>query len=291
MRTLLFTLAAGLGLAACANQHIGAPLAPPPAAVENDYRILTDQVFTPINWPQKLFADLYVPQMQVPARGYPAVVLIHGGAWARGDREQVESLARRIARRGYVVMSVTHRFAPDNLFPAQIEDVQQALRWLQQSARRQQVDVTRIAAWGYSSGAHLAAMLANLSPGDAHYANSPRIQALVAGGAPMDLRKFSSGYLVPRFLGTTYKTKPALFAEASPVVYVSRDDPPAFLYHGSADRLVDVEHSIEYKAALDAVGIRNELFLIAGMGHFTAFFADGEAVEAGIAFLDRQLLK
>ncbi len=285
----LLLASATILLCACANQHIGAPAAAAPVPVENTYTVRRDVTFTPERWPQKLLADIYIPDLQPPKAGFPAVILIHGGAWARGDREQVVSLAERISQRGYVVMSITYRFAPDYLFPTQVEDTQQALRWLQQNAKAQQVDATRIAAWGYSAGAHLAALLADLSPGDAHYAKLPRVKALVAGGTPADLRKYTAGYLVPRFLGKRFSEDPELYAEASPIVYVSKDDPPTFLYHGTADDLVKPDHATDYKAALDAAGIQNELFLIGGHGHFSAFYFDDEAVQAGLAFLDRKL--
>lgn len=275
-------------LAAC-SQHIGKPTGPAPALVESGYRISRDLVFTPDAWPQKLLADVYRPILEPPRAGFPTVVLIHGGAWARGDREQVQSLAERIARRGYVVMNVTYRFAPEHLFPAQVQDVQQAVKWLRANAATYRVDSTRVASWGYSAGAHLAAMLGNLGKGDALFVPEARVQVVVAGGSPVDLRKFQDGYLVPRFLGTTYPQNPQRFAEASPAFYLTPDDPPTFLYHGKWDNLVPLDQATDYKADLDKRGIANELFLIGGHGHISAFFFDGDAVDAGLEFLDRHL--
>lgn len=281
-------LAAVVLLSAC-GQHIGKPSVPAPTPVESTYRITRDLVFTPEAAPQKLLADLYTPNLTPPKAGFPAVVLIHGGAWVRGDREQVQSLAERIAARGYAVMNVTYRFAPEHLFPAQVLDVQQAVKWLRTNAKSRQINAKRIAGWGYSAGAHLAAMLAHLSPGDALYDEQARIQVLVAGGSPVDLRKFQDGYLVPRFLGTTYQKNPQRFAEASPVAFISKDDPPVFLYHGTWDNIVPLDQSTDYKIALDKAGITTELFLIGGHGHISAFFFDDDAVQAGLAFLDRHL--
>lgn len=280
-------LVAGL-LMAC-SQHIDKPADAAPTPVESAYGLSRDIVFTPADWPQPLRADIYTPDLAAPEAGFPAVVLIHGGAWARGDREQVQSLAERIAARGYVVMNLTYRFAPANLFPAQVQDVQQAVLWLRANAKAQRVDATRIGGWGYSAGAHLAAMLAALSPGDALYQSDTKIQALVAGGSPVDLRKFQDGYLVPRFLGVTYPQNPQRFADASPAVFISKDDPPVFLYHGAWDNLVPLDQSTDYKADLDKAGIATELFLIGGHGHISAFFFDDEAVQAGLEFLDRHL--
>lgn len=276
-------------IGAC-SQHLGKTTQAPPAPVTSGYRISHDLVFTPDTAPQPLRADLYTPDSTPPPDGFPAVVLIHGGAWVRGDRAQVQSLAERIAARGYVVMNVTYRFAPQHVFPAQVLDVQQAVKWLRTNAPSQQVDAKRIAGWGYSAGAHLAAMLAHLSPGDALYDEQARVQVLVSGGSPVDLRKFQDGYLVPRFLGTTYAKNPQRYAEASPAVYISADDPPVFLYHGTWDNIVPLDQATDYKAVLDATGIPTELYLIGGHGHISGFFADGDAVQAGLEFLDRYLI-
>ena len=117
--------AAGLGLllAAC-SQHIGKPDAPGPAPLHTAYQVQRDILFTPPDWPQALYLDVYRPEGPGP---FPSVLLIHGGAWKRGDRAQVEGLAERIATRGYLVVNTTYRLVPGHVFPAQLHDVQQAL--------------------------------------------------------------------------------------------------------------------------------------------------------------------
>ena len=159
---------------------------------------------------------------------------------------------------------------------------------MQANASRLHMNPDRIGVFGYSAGAHLAALLGTLSPGDA-LAATPRPAAIVAGGTPSDLTKFKGGTLVPQFLGTNWKTDPEAYRRASPVTYISRDDPPFFLYHGSWDQLVPVDHATDLHAALEATGVRSELFLLKGRGHITAFLTDGAAFEAAAAFLDREL--
>lgn len=271
-------------------QHLGRPDGPAPARVERAFTVERDALFTPPDWPKLLLADVYTPAGAPPRGGrWPAVVVIHGGAWKSGDRRQVETIAERLARRGYVAMNITYRLVPDAIFPAQLLDVQQAIRWLRANAERYEVDPARIGAWGYSAGAHLAALAGGLSPGDRYYDEAARLRAVVAGGTPADLRKFTGGTLVPNFLGERWSADSTAFRESSPAAHVSPGDPPVFLYHGTWDRLVPLDQATDYQRALDEAGVPNELYLQRGLGHILAFLMDGEAVQRGADFLDRHL--
>ena len=286
----LFCVSLTLLCTACAS-HIGQPPnIHQPAAVETRYDVRRDISYTPADWPQPLLADVYVPEGKGP---FPAVLVIHGGSWSSGDREQVQSIAERVAERGYVVMNVTYRLVPAYRFPAPVYDLQQAVRWLRAHAAEYQVDAAHIGAFGYSAGAHLAAMLGTISAGDVldkpYGGKETRIQAVVAGGTPSDLRKFPGGTLVPAFLNTTLQQKPELYALASPITHISKDDPPFFLYHGGLDTLVPVDHAEDMKTALDAAGIPAELYILHGREHVTAFLTDWGAVNAALDFLDRTL--
>jgi len=236
------------------------------------HQVERDVVYTPPGWPAALAADIHVPGSEAPR---PAVLLVHGGGWERRHRGDMDGIAARLAARGFVVMNVAYRFAPAHRFPAQLHDLQQAVRWLRASAARYGVDPARVGAFGYSSGAHLAALLGTVSDGDAldqpYGGKDTRLQAVVAGGAPLDLRKFTVGRMVPQFLGATQAGNPALFAAASPIVHVTPDDPPMFLYHGGGDTLVDVSHAEDMKRALDQAGVRAELRILPLLGHIPTF--------------------
>lgn len=284
----LALLPAALIAGGCAR-HVNRPESPPPEPTRRDWGVERDLVFTPPDWPARLLADLYTPLGPAPANGWPAVVLIHGGGWRSGDREQVAGLAERIAARGYVTLNVTYRLVPAAIFPAALQDVQQAIVWLRRQASAQAVDPARIATWGYSAGAHLAALAGSLGPGDRYFVESARVAAVVAGGIPSDLRKFKGGTLVPDFLGERWSADSAAFREASPAAQISAGDPPVFLYHGSWDTLVPFDQATDYQRALDAAGIANELYVLRGLGHIPAFLMDGTAVQRGLDFLDRHL--
>jgi acetyl esterase/lipase len=284
---LLLPLA--LLLSACAT-HIGKPAGPPPQRLDVPVVVRKNLVYTPADWPQPILADIYTPQLpQVSSRPLPAVLMIHGGAWSSGDRPQTAYLSRRVAARGYVVVNATYRLVPGAIFPAQLLDLQQALHWMRANAATLGIDPNRIGVWGYSAGAHLAALIGGLSPGDRLYDPDATVKAVVAGGTPADLRKFHGGTLVPAFLGQTWTEDSVVFREASPAAYVTPGDPPVFLYHGTWDALVPLDQSTDYQAALDAAGIPNELYLMRGFGHIAAFLMDGGAVQQGSDFLDRHL--
>src|SRR5437588_145823 len=89
----------------------------------------------------------------------PAVVCIHGGGFRAGDRKRWDGACKKLAERGYVAMTVTYRLAPKYQFPAAVNDVKAAVRWLRANAEKYQVDPDRIAALGDSAGGHLAQFL------------------------------------------------------------------------------------------------------------------------------------
>jgi acetyl esterase/lipase len=89
----------------------------------------------------------------------PAVVCIHGGGFRAGDRKRWDGLCKKLAERGYVAIAVTYRLAPKYQFPAAVNDVKAAVRWLRANAEKYQVDPERVAALGDSAGGHLAQFL------------------------------------------------------------------------------------------------------------------------------------
>lgn len=256
------------------------------------YTVYKDQVFTPDDWPESLAGDLYLPD---GSRPHATVMLVHGGGWERRGREDMNSIAEYLVEHGFAVFNISYRFAPEYTFPAQIHDLQQAVRWLRRNSDRYRIDPERIGAYGFSSGGHLVLMLGTISPGDEldrpYGGENARIQAVVAGSAPTDLRKFKGGRLVPQFLGKRYEEDIALFAQASPIANVTADDPPVFLYHGELDMLVDVTHSRDMKLALDDANVKAELYIVHYLGHASLFVLNDSATEAAQVFLRRYLSK
>lgn len=269
-------------LSACSNYQ---PPVTEDALSRGDYsvdRVVQNIRFSPQGWPERLEGDLYLPQR--PGLR-PVVVAIHGGSWSSRSRSDMEDISRKLVRRGYAVFNISYRFAPEYIYPAQLHDVQQALVWLQEHAMRYRLDQDRINTWGYSSGAHLAALSVQ---SELDSMNRISVRAVIAGGIPADLRVYADSPIVSRFMGGKRDQMADRYAEASPFYHVSADDPPVFIYHGRLDMLVEPEQAKNYYAELRASGVEAELYMHNWLGHLTLFLLGNDAENRAIDFLDRQ---
>ena len=105
----------------------------------------------------ELKLDLMVPK---DAKGpVPALMVIHGGAWRAGNKQDCRFIMPDIVRHGYAAISPQYRFCPKETFPAQVEDVKAAVRWVKSHAKEYNIDPERVGAVGFSAGGHLAMML------------------------------------------------------------------------------------------------------------------------------------
>ncbi len=278
LRRLFPLVSAILLLPQCAKSYIAGEISPR-GDLHRRYMMTKDVIFTPDSWPAPVLGDLYRP---VGAKAAPAVLLIHGGGWTGSDgRWQMAPIAKQLVKRGYVVLNVTYRLAPRWIYPAPVEDLREAVKWMRSHAQEHGIDPERIATFGYSAGGYLAALTG--------FDEKMRIKAIVAGGAPSDLSLYPGGDLVPQFLGGSRQEIPQRFKEASPVSHVTSHSPPVFIYHGGADKLVPPEHAWEFSAALEEKGVEHEVFWLPARDHIPAFLLPGRSVEEAMNFLDRQM--
>lgn len=252
-------------------------------AVAGGFEVRRGLVFSR-NCGEELTLDAYLPKGPGP---FPAVLVIHGGGWSARRPGDMTGISRTLARRGYVALNVTYRLAPENLYPAAVDDVREALRWARREAAALKLDPARVGAWGYSAGAHLAALLGVESGED--IGAQDRVQAVVAGGIPVDFEVWPKSPIVTPFIGKTFAEAPDVWRAASPLNHVTPDDAPFFLYHGTKDTLVEPAQSERMAAAIEKAGVRHELFLVKGRGHIGAFVFDRGATAKAIAFLDATL--
>ena len=278
-------------LAGCATHHNGPAFRGIPD--ETSFRVEKDLRFSPGDWGEVLFADLYLPTSQVSQRRHPVVLMVHGGGWQRRSREDMTWIAEEVASHGFAVLNIDYRFAPEHTFPAQLHDLQLARQWLNRNADEYHLDATRVNGFGFSSGAHLIALLALVASSDSDL-NQPyggqetQLNAVAAGGLPSDLMAFGSGKLIRQFLGGEQQEIPETYREASPISHVTANAPPFFLFHGAMDMLVPFGQAERFRDALDDHQVYSELYEMHLRGHVTSFLTAGDAVDQAIAFLARQ---
>lgn len=224
-----------------------------------------------------LVGDLYLP---LTGERRPAVVVVHGGGWSSrtGDMQNV---CLQLVSEGFVAFNITYRLAPRFQFPLAVLDVKEAISWLYKNADAYNINPDQIAGWGYSAGANLI-LLAALD-------GKQNLKAIVAGGTPADLTVWPKSSLVQRWLGSKFEHKPELWKKASPVFQVTHDSPPLFLYHGTWDKIVEVQQMEKMKQAMIAKNRIVETFEVAMMGHLTLYFFSLESVRRGINFIKNVL--
>jgi len=221
----------------------------------------------------RLLLDIFRPKGAGPA--LPGIVMIHGGSWNSGSKEQVEEIAKPVARNGYVVASINYRLAPRWKWPSQIEDSKAAVRWLRRNAAEYGVDPAHIGAIGFSAGAQLAALLGTAR--DDQYLDgdtpdvSSRVQAVITVSGPFDFYRWEQrgpdvDYLAP-YLGGTFRERPEAYRAASPILHVTKETPPFLLIDGAEDRLVLPENDDLMMAALEKAGVKAELIRVKNAEH------------------------
>jgi acetyl esterase/lipase len=272
----------------------------PPAAGEIDW---SPNLTYAVMGAQTQRLDFAAPRGGAP---YPLVVLIHGGGWSGGDKSAYHSAMRLLVGQGYAAASVSYRLAaaPHNVFPAAVEDVRCAVRWLRANADRLGIDAERIAAMGSSAGGHLAAMLGTAArveglDGECPLREvSPAVSAVVALAGPHDIRtagaldRIQRG-MVENFLGVTPEADPQRALLASPAVHADPRNPPFLLVHGTADNVVPIRQSRSMRDTLRASGVPATLVELPGVGHDVVEFSDAARFRASactiLRFLDEQL--
>ena len=219
--------------------------------------------------------DVYFPP-KAQSTPLPVTVYVHGGAWVGGDKESGAGMLAldELRGRGYLVVAINYRLAPQYKFPAQIEDVKCAIRYLRANAATYGLDAQRIGVWGGSAGGHLVSLLgtsdasAGLEGHGGYAEQSSRVQAVVDLFGPADLPAFADdlGNGAQVVFGATSPDDPVL-VRASPVTYVSPDDPPFLILHGEQDEVVPLSQSQILYERLQAAGVPATLVVVKNAGH------------------------
>lgn len=222
---------------------------------------------------QKLLLDLYLPIAAEQNR--PGVVVVRGGGWLVGDRKRFAHIASALAERGVAAACIEYRTADKALFPAAIQDVKAAVRWLRANAVRYGIDPEAIGTMGGSSGAHMA-LLAALTAGTAEFEGSggnsnasSKVQSVVAMAVPADLLALSPAnqLTVGKFLGSTPEQDREKWRLASPIDNIRPDGPPVLLLHGADDDSVPTSQSTGFASRYGAAGASAEVYILKGAPH------------------------
>ena len=232
------------------------------------------------------------------ADAHPAVVLIHGGGWTSLDKSTMRGMAQFLARSGFVAFAVDYRlFAGDrNRWPAQLDDVQRAVRWIRANRAKYGVNPDRIGAFGHSAGAQLAALLGmedtrdNSDPALAKY--SSRVQAVVDVSGPIDFttdHDADGDQFLTAFLGVGYSKDATVWREASPAFHVSKANAPFLIVHGTQDESVNISQAQELFDKLQAAGVPSSFIKIKDGHTFTSPEARRQLAMESLAFFHKYL--
>lgn len=214
----------------------------------------------------RLAVDVHIPEGKGP---FPAAILVHGGGWVAGDKQQyITYVFQPLSDAGFAWFSVNYRLAPQHKFPADAEDVEEAIRWVKANAEKYHVDVKRLALIGESAGGHLVSYVG------AHQATGTQVTAVV------------SMYGIHDFISASVEWKPIpteilqlfgiqavdadsapILIKASPVTYVKQQMPSFLLIHGSKDEDVPYEQSVEMCDKMKNAGAKCDLITVEGAPH------------------------
>ncbi|MDG5489666.1 alpha/beta hydrolase [Sphingomonas sp. BGYR3] len=269
-----------------------------------------DVVFSVIPGFRPLTLDLYrVPTVR---EARPLVVYIHGGGWMAGHTRQSGAFSNfpgvlaELSARGYVVASLEYRLSREAPFPAAIDDVRAAIRFLRANAAKYGIDPTRVAVWGGSAGGQLAALAAldcAHSPRGDDKANADQSECVQAGVSWYGVHDFATmpRDAIPRAENRYLdclpnQCPPDRIWAASAAAHVDAKDPPMLILHGTADKTVPVTQSEELAAKMKAAGAPYEITLFPGIGHSWLGAGPAETRDASIKavnltfdFFDRKL--
>jgi acetyl esterase/lipase len=261
-----------------------------------------------------LLMDVHHPEKP---NGY-GVVFISGSGWSARltygagalKEEQIADWGPSLLQAGYTVFAINHRATPRFQYPAPVEDVQRAVRFVRHHAKQYGVDPQRLGGLGGSSGGHLIGLVAMLAAsgidGDADPVNREpaTLQCVVLRAAPSDLRKMIGGSTtgtaaVVAFVGRLpmpNSDDQEVYRAASPISHVSATSPPVLLLHGDADDTVPYQQSVAMEEALRRAGAVVKLVRVAGGVHGSTFGTGGkphpqfaELLNESVAWLDQHL--
>lgn len=252
------------------------------AKVKKDKRVFVENeiVYKEIN-SRRLHLDAFYKKSK---QQHPAVVLVHGGGWKSGDKSQMGSIARAMAAKGYSCFAIEYRLSPEAIYPAAVQDIKEAIQYIRKNAKQYNVDTSRVAILGCSSGGQLAALI-----GTTNSTPSSTVQAIIDIDGILAFKHPESeeGKAASLWLGGEYETLPETWKEASALTHVNEKTPPTLYinsdmprFHAGRDDMI---------AKLNQHAIYNEIKTIPNAPHSFWFYDSwfNTTVDYSIQFLKK----
>lgn len=233
---------------------------------------------------------------------YPLIIWICGGAWIDMDKDVWIPELVPFTKRGYAVASVEYRVSSQAKFPAQLEDIKTAIRFMRANATRFHIDPDRISVMGESAGGYLAALAGTTGEENAFdvgewLTESSKVQAVVDWYGPTDFMQFDKRPTDVDFkmlvspeellIGGNIQDNKEKYQKSNPINYITHKTPPFLILHGKQDNLVPIQQSELLYEALIAHGVEANFYEIEGAGHATVEFNQPAIQECILEFLDR----
>jgi len=241
--------------------------------------------------------DIVYPKIGNPP--HKTIVALHGGGWSSGDRKSASLKTLQMAtQQGYVVINVGYRLTDEAKWPAQLHDVKAAIRFIRANAKQYRLDTRNIVVWGNSAGGHLASMLAatngrkemeDLSMGNSNA--SSEVQGVVSWFGISDITKLpdNSINIANKLMGYNVRENAEDAKIASPINYVTKDFPPIYMIHGTNDRIVPFEQSVEFAKKINNITGKKQasLKLHINAGHGDNNIRNTTNVDETLNFIDK----
>ncbi len=242
----------------------------------------------------------------------PCIVYVIGGGFSHAIKERNLYDRYEVAKAGYVIASIQYHVISTGIYSDAVKDIKAAIRYMRAHADEYGVDPDNIGIWGESAGGYLTAMVGTTNGvekfEDGENLNqSSDVKAAVDVYGLSDLTKVGDDYdeataqshytvsspdgqfIHGKDSGLTSLDKPEVVAQANPITYVDKNDPPFLLFHGSKDTTVSPSQTLLLHNALREVGVSSTRYLLEGAGHATAEFSDPRIIEIIVDFMDSNL--
>ncbi len=252
---------------------------------------------------RRLSADVYYSKKETNIRK-PVIFLIHGGGWRSGNKLMEKYTAGRLASLGYLCIAPEYRLSSESVYPAAILDIMDAINWVKKNDEKYSIDSSKIILMGESAGGHLASLAgingkhlySRLNKTKIHL---PKICAVINIDGVMDMTVPSESgkdsitdkpSAAKQWIGFTYKKKPELWKEVSPVNHIDGNSSPMLFINSSIDRFHAGRNESVVKMKL--WNIYSEVHTIPGSPHSFWFFHPwiDEAIDHINSFLNKIFL-